>query len=178
MANYVDNEKMLEEIKKYRENVRVNKELGLEKPRIPNYLGECIIKIANNLSHNRNFIGYSFKEEMILDGIENCVRYIGSFDPERGSNPFAYFTQVINYAFIRRITKEKKQSYVKGKLIQNYDFSAFDMQEHDDDEDFMRGFESFLQNNSNFDDSFIKNKEKKKKAKENVQSNPLENIMS
>lgn len=156
---------MLEFIKDYREKLLAARANSTETPRIPEYLGECILKIATGLSRKSNFINYSYKDDMILDGIENCIQCMHSFDPEKSSNPFSYFTQVIYFAFLRRIAKEKKQSYIKGKLIQDMAFESFDLQGHDDDADFKNAYTAFVQANSNFDDSFIKNKEKKKKEK-------------
>ena len=164
-THYVNNAQMLEFIKDYREKLLDAKANSTEIPRIPEYLGECIMKIATGLSRKSNFINYSYKDDMILDGIENCVHCMHSFDPEKSSNPFSYFTQVIYFAFLRRIAKEKKQSYIKGKLIQDMAFDSFDLQGHDDDADFKNAYTAFIQSNSNFDDSFIKNKEKKKKDK-------------
>ena len=87
-------------------------------PLIPNYLGESFLKIATHLSYKPNFVNSLFREDMISDGIENCVQYIHNFDPEKSKNPFAYFTQVIHYAFLRRIQKEKKQLEIKTKIIE------------------------------------------------------------
>lgn len=95
------------------------KEAGEELPRANDYIGKCIWLIANRLSTNRNFIGYTYREEMIGDAIENCLRYIHNFNPDKSTNPFAYFTQIMYYAFIRRIDKEKKQSYIKYKSMEN-----------------------------------------------------------
>ena len=92
------------------------------KPPIPNYLGECFLKIATHLSYKPNFVNYMFREDMISDGIENCVQYIHNFDPEKSKNPFAYFTQIIHYAFLRRIQKEKKQLDIKTKIIERTGF--------------------------------------------------------
>lgn len=92
------------------------------KPRIPNYLGECFLKIATHLSYKPNFVNYMFRDDMISDGIENCVQYIHNFNPEKSSNPFAYFTQIIHYAFLRRIQKEKKQLEIKTKIIERTGF--------------------------------------------------------
>ena len=92
------------------------------KPPIPRYIGECFLKIANHLSFKPNFVNYMFKEDMISDGIENCVQYIHNFDPEKSKNPFAYFTQIIHYAFLRRIQKEKKQLDIKTKIIEKTGF--------------------------------------------------------
>lgn len=174
-AHYVDNAKMLQAIKDYKEHINKNRDAGLEDPRIPEYLGECILKIANRLSHKANFINYSYREDMILDGIENCMQCINSFDPAKSSNPFAYFTQVIYFAFLRRIAKEKKQSYIKSKLVQDMSFESFETQGHDEDEDFRNAFTAFIQSNSTFDDSFIKKKEEKKKKKE--KDNSLDNFI-
>jgi len=87
------------------------------KPPIPNYLGDCFLRIANHLAYKPNFVNYMFKDDMICDGIENCVQYIHNFDTNR-TNPFAYFTQIVYYAFLRRIAKEKKQLEIKSKIIE------------------------------------------------------------
>ena len=128
-----------------------------------NYIGECILKIANNLSHKPNFSNYTYKDDMILDGIENCILYIHNFDPEKSNNPFAYFTQIIFYAFLRRIGKEKKQAYVKNKLIQNMSFDLFEFQDHDNKEHFENAHIDFMKNNQHFDDYLIKKENKKLK---------------
>ena len=164
-THYVNNAELLETLKQYRAEIAEARAAGREDPRIPEYFGECILKIATRLSHKANFINYSYRDDMILDGIENCMQCVSSFDPDIGSNPFSYFTQVIYFAFLRRIAKEKKQSYIKGKLIQDLAFETFELQDHDDDGDFKNAYASFMQANSTFDDSFIKAKEKKKKPK-------------
>tara|TARA_A100001201_G_scaffold71377_3_gene65338 strand:+ start:4184 stop:4660 length:477 start_codon:yes stop_codon:yes gene_type:complete len=120
--HYVDNKKFLEELVKYRKRVQIAKERGLKKPRIPEYIGECFLKIATHLSYRPNFINYMYKEDMIGDGIENCVQYIDNFDPAKSSNPFAYFTQIVYYAYLRRISKEKRQMDIKDKLIEKKGF--------------------------------------------------------
>ena len=116
--NYVNNKDFLEAIIVYRNKVHNAKENGLPKPRVTNYIGECFLKIATHLSYKPNFVNYMFREDMICDGIENCVQYIDIFDPEKSSNPFAYFTQVIYFAFLRRIAKEKKQLEIKTKILE------------------------------------------------------------
>ena len=165
MAHYVNNATMLESIKAYKSEFDNYKKNGGKEPRIPEYLGECILKIANKLSHKPNFINYSYRDDMISDGIENCIMCINSFNPEKSSNPFAYFTQVIYFAFIRRIQREKKQSYIKSCMIKEMPFSSYDAQSHDKDDEFTAQFNSFIQTYSNFDDSFLKKKEKKAQAK-------------
>lgn len=118
-AHYVNNEKFLEQMKAFRQNVIEARADGKERPRVPEYIGECIFKIASHLARKPNFANYTFKDDMISDGVENCLLYIDNFDPEKSSNPFAYFTQIIYYAFLRRIQKEKKQLYVKYKSMEN-----------------------------------------------------------
>ena len=162
-SHYVNNAEMLAAIKQYKADIESARAAGKEDPRIPEYLGECILKIATRLSHKHNFINYSYRDDMILDGIENCIQCMNSFDPNKSSNPFSYFTQVIYFAFLRRIAKEKKQSYIKGKLIQEMPFESFELQGHDEDTDFVNAYSAFIQAHQNFDDSFIKKKEKKEK---------------
>ena len=119
--HYVDNEKFLVVMTAYRNAYLDGKENGeVQKPMIPDYAGECFLKIAERLSHRPNFINYAFREEMVSDGIENCVMYASNFNPEKSSNPFAYFTQITYYAFLRRIEKEKKQLYIKYKTMDEF----------------------------------------------------------
>jgi hypothetical protein len=152
MAHYVNNAEFLEALKEYKIKLNDAKQNGTPEPRIPNYVGECLIKIATHLSYKANFINYSYKDEMISDGIENCIQYLHNFDPNKSSNPFAYFTQIIYYAFLRRIAKEKKQSYVKQKLIHDMPLESFDIQSHDGDNDYHNAFLEYIQANSNFVD--------------------------
>ena len=116
--HYVNNKELLAALIDYRAQVAVAKTKDLPKPRISNYLGECFLKIATHLSYKPNFVNYMFRDDMISDGIENCVQYIHNFDPNKSRNPFAYFTQIIHYAFLRRIQKEKKQLEIKTKIIE------------------------------------------------------------
>ena len=116
--HYVNNKEFLAALIKHRENIEIAEIQGKEKPRIPRYIGECFLKIATHLSFKPNFVNYMFKEDMISDGIENCVQYIHNFNPEKSQNPFAYFTQIIHYAFLRRIQKEKKQLEIKNKILE------------------------------------------------------------
>ena len=130
--HYVDNKKFLEEIVKYREAVETAKLQDRPKPRITHYLGECFLKIATHLSYRPNFINYMYKEDMISDGVENCVQYIDNFDPAKSKNPFAYFTQIVYYAFLRRIAKEKRQMDIRDKLIEK---NGYDQVFHSDEND-------------------------------------------
>jgi len=115
--HYVNNKDFYQALVEYNKKVAEAKAQGLPKPRITNYLGDCFLRIANHLAYKPNFVNYMFKDDMICDGIENCVQYIHNFDTTR-TNPFAYFTQIVYYAFLRRIAKEKKQLEIKSKIIE------------------------------------------------------------
>lgn len=117
--HYVDNALLYSYMLKYRRAVEDARNKALDKPRVPEYVGECIIKIAERLSTQQRFINYSFRDDMIGSAILNCIKYIDNFDPDQYNNPFAYFTQIIWYAFVRYIKDEKKHSYVKQKSLQN-----------------------------------------------------------
>ena len=131
--HYVNNKEFLAALIKHREDIEIAEIQGKEKPRIPRYIGECFLKIATHLSFKPNFVNYMFKEDMISDGIENCVQYIHNFNPEKSQNPFAYFTQIIHYAFLRRIQKEKKQLEIKNKILEKTGYDqVFDRDTLDD----------------------------------------------
>lgn len=122
MSEYVNNKQFYSMICDYKEKCREAEEKDLPMPRIPEPIGNCFVMIATKLATKGNFVGYTYKDEMISDGLENCVVAIHSFNPEKSTNPFAYFTQIIWYAFLRRIEKEKKQTYVKYKALENIAF--------------------------------------------------------
>ena len=117
--HYVNNREFLDAIVEYKKAIAEAAEKGEPKPRITNYLGECFLKIATHLSYKPNFVNYMFRDDMICDGIENCVQSIHNFNPEKSTNPFAYFTQIIHYAFLRRIQKEKKQMEIRTKILRS-----------------------------------------------------------
>ena len=130
-------------------------------PRVTKYLGECILKIANHLSYRPNFINYTYRDEMISDGIENSLQYIDNFDPEKSKNPFAYFTQIIYYAFIRRIAKEKKQQKIKDRILKRSNISdMIAVQDHDDEAAYQAQYLEILEKYSFSDDD---DDDKKKK---------------
>ena len=157
--HYVDNKKFLEAMVEYREKCLKAEENNKTKPDVTNYIGECFLKIANHLSYRPNFINYTFRDDMISDGIENCLQYMSNFNPDKSNNPFAYFTQIIYYAFIRRIQKEKKQMQIKSKLIANAGAENMMDQLAGDDKVYQSQMLDFLQRNA------IKEEEPKKEIK-------------
>ena len=180
-AHYVDNAKFLEEMIEYKKMYHISKSNDEELPIISEYLGSVFLKIAQRLSFRPNFINYAFKNDMISDGIENCLHYIHNFNPEKSSNPLAYFTQIIYYAFIRRIQKEKKQLYIKYKSMQNYEISPEYVEYMNYDEDFktVTDFKNsdFRVVVDEFVDNFEKAKKKKAAVKKKIEPTTLELFM-
>lgn len=167
-AHYVDNKKFYIAMKEYIIEYNKAEESGADLPTISNYIGECISRIANRLSNSPNFSGYSFKDEMIEDGIENCFLYLHKFNYDKYDNPFSYFTQINYYAFVRRIQKEEKQQYIKHKSYIN----AFLMSElvHVSDEDKPYLANHYVSSGMSKSDEIIKKfedkvREKKEKGK-------------
>ena len=192
--HYINNEKFLDELIEYKKAVRKAKREGTKPPGVSNYIGQCFLDIANNLAKKPNFANYIFKEEMISDGIENCIMYSANFDEKKSRNPFAFFTQIIYYAFLRRISKEKKQLYIKMKCMEKNDSSGkFRNQIFEDikyigedvkSENPYAHFVSLSDNDlKNFAKSFdekakeTKAKKTKKRAKKKASRKTLEDIM-
>jgi hypothetical protein len=161
-THYVDNKHLFAVIVEYKQAIAQAKEEGKPKPNIPNYVGECILLIAKRLSTKPNFVNYSYRDEMISDGIENCISYFDNFDPEKSNNPFAYFTQIIYFAFLRRIQKEKKQTYIKHKTAEN-SMLFNELVEQSEDGEFVFNPQDFdTENVSDFVKAFEVNIDKKK----------------
>ena len=139
--HYVSNKDFLVAMKEYKKKCVAAEKAKKPRPPITDYIGECFLKIANGLSYRPNFINYTYRSEMVSDGIENCLQYIHNFDPDKSKNPFAYFTQIIYYAFLRRIQKEKKQKHIKNKIIENRQYETFTVNEGDDTIYDVQGFD-------------------------------------
>lgn len=136
--HYVDNKKFGEAIVEYVKKANTTKESGQTSPVVPNYIAECFLKIAEGLSHKVNFIRYTYREEMVMDAVENCLRAINNYNPNAETrtgtpNAFAYFTQICYFAFLRRIEKEKKQQDIKFKFIEQSGVEDFIAQIQGDD---------------------------------------------
>lgn len=116
--HYVDNALFLTSLRTWQDARERALRDGEEMPRIPEYVGECFMAIAKHLSSKPNFCSYSFREDMVSEAVENCVIYASNFDPTKSENPFGYFTQIVYYAFIRKIQKERKQTYIRYKMLE------------------------------------------------------------
>ena len=143
-AHYVDNKKFLQAMVEYKDKCDKAEKRNRKTPPVTNYIGECFLKIANHLSYRPNFINYTFRDDMISDGIENCLQYLKNFNPAKSNNPFAYFTQIIYYAFIRRIQKEKKQTHIKHKIIEKAEFRTYDTLPGDTNSYDIQGFDPMV----------------------------------
>ena len=121
-VNYVNNTDFYDALVKYRAEVDRAFSEDKPRPRIPNYIGECFLKIATHLSYKPNFVNYTSKDSMISDGYTDCVKYVLNFNCEVYKNPFAYFTQICYYAFVRRIKQEKRNLELYDRLLERSNF--------------------------------------------------------
>jgi hypothetical protein len=161
--HYINNADFLQALIDYKDKTIEAKKNKTAPPAIPNYIGECFMKIAEGLSHKPNFINYTYRDEMMSDGIENCLMYFDNFDPSKSKNPFAYFTQIIYYAFLRRIQKEKKQLYVKYKATEQMGIlDEMELMEFEDGTS--KQFELY-DNIAEFIENYEEAREKKKEVK-------------
>jgi len=180
--HYVDNKEFLEAFKQYKQEIAEAQEKGEQIPRVPDYIGECFLKIAQHLSYRPNFINYTYKHDMISDGVENCLMYCKNFDPEKSSNPFAYFTQIIYYAFLRRIQREKKQTELKMRYVNSLqiDEEMFINEFDDLDPSYKNTYVEYLRSGNLVGDTFLKEQNQDKETqKEEIQQEVigLENFM-
>lgn len=169
-THYIDNERFLKELVTHKKAVGKAKKAGVKPPGVTDYIGQCFLDIANNLAKKPNFANYTYKDEMISDSVENCIMYATNFDPKKSRNPFAFFTQIIYYAFLRRIQKEKKQMFIKMKCFEQNDptgrFRNWMEEEHMKYEDSSQSpFVEFIQTDPPSEESKAhKKKRRKKKA--------------
>ena len=163
--HYVDNKKFYTEMVRMKEKIQLGGEYE-----ISDYVGQCFMDIASGLSNRPNFINYTFKDDMIFDGVENCVRYCHNFNPEKSKNPFSYFTQIIYYAFLRRIEKEKKQSYIKYKMTEIT--SLDELVDSDGNLNIEKSYNVYQHDFSSFDDF-----ERKRKSVRKEKTGKLEEFM-
>ena len=148
-VHYVNNKEFSQAVVDYVNLVKKAKTENTEIPRITEYIGRCFLRIAEGLSHKPNFVRYTYREEMVMDGVENCIKAIMNYNIEAATrtgspNAFAYFTQICYYAFIRRIMKEKKQQDIKFRYI-----------DHAGIEDFMSNSENTGANMNGIENGFI-----------------------
>ena len=181
---YIDNKLFYEKMIDWKKLVNEAAEQGEERPPVTEYIGECFVKIAEHLAFKPNFMNYPYKDEMIGDGIENCLMYCSNFDPDKSKNPFSYFTQIIYYAFLRRIQKEKKQTYIKYKMTEIHDRdgtfknilrdNAHSMEEWDKS----TNADDLLKNHFNLTDTDIEKFEPKKKKKKKTSGATLDRLLN
>lgn len=164
--HYIDNNQFYNAMIEYISKCKLAKQNQQPNPEVPPYIAECIMKIATHLSYKPNFFGYSFKDECILDAIENCLIKVSKFNPEVSNNPFWYFTRISYNAFIRRILTERNQMYIKGKIVATLPFSVFDIQDQDQECEYTGDFIEILQEQGAYND--IVQKEDIRRAKKKI----------
>jgi hypothetical protein len=172
--HYIDNKEFFQAMVEWKKLVVDAENSGDERPPITEYIGECFYKIAEHLSYKPNFINYQYKEEMTGDGIENCLMYAHNFDPEKSRNPFSYFTQIIYYAFLRRIEKEKKQSYIKYRAMELLDdgsLGGWYKENYFEKDSMKKAMSSHFNLTENDIEKFTPKKRKKKNKKKKTKNN-------
>lgn len=150
-VNYINNKTLYSAMIQYKNTVDEAVKEGKQKPRVTDYIGQSILLICNNLAKKPNFSGYTYKQDMISDGIIDCVAAVDNFNPDKTNNPFAYFTQIAWNAFLRRIQKEKKQTYIKHKNYENsvlheehWEHSTIQLKTNEYSDEVVRSFENKL----------------------------------
>lgn len=150
--------------------IKKAKSEGKERPPIPEYIGECFLLIANRLSTNPKYFGYTYREDMIGDALIDCVKYLDRFDPQKSSNPFAYFTQFMYHAFIRCIGKEKQFQDTKFRYLENLELiGQVSEKQAGDSKEYDNTYAKFIyekRRESSYE--FRKNKEKKQREKKKI----------
>ena len=153
-VNYINNKTLYLAMIQYKNSVEEAVNEGKEKPKVPEYIGQSILLISNNLAKKPNFSGYTYKQDMISDGIMDCIAAVDNFNPDKTNNPFAYFTQIAWNAFLRRIQKEKKQTYIKHKNFENsilmdesWHYSSAQLKTNEYSDEMVRNFENKLTKN-------------------------------
>jgi hypothetical protein len=124
-ADYVDNQALYGALVDYKKKCKDADSNGKKKPKLPDYIGDCILKIATRLSYRPNFANYPYREEMVSDGVLNCITYIDNFDPKLSTSPFGYLTQICWFSFVRIINKEKKEKYTQYKFAEQQNNKDF-----------------------------------------------------
>lgn len=163
--HYVNNAEFYQAIVEYRNRVALAEVEGKPKPKIPDYIGDCLLKIANKLSYSRNFINYRYRDEMVSDGVENCIMYFHNFNPDKYNNPFSYFTQIVYYAFLRRIHREKRQMYIRHKAMMNQiDEGLAEHNDYNTSDEFDVSIDEKMTDNYQMNE-FVRNFEEKLNAK-------------
>jgi DNA-directed RNA polymerase specialized sigma24 family protein len=137
--HYVDNKKFTQAVIDYTREVKKARAKNEPDPIVPDYIASCLLRMCEGLSHKSNFIRYTYREEMVMDGVENCLKALANYDGDaktRSGNPnaFGYFTQISWFAFLRRITKEKKQQELKLRFIAESGLDEFMIDPDEDPE--------------------------------------------
>ena len=180
--HYVNNREFSDAVNDYVRTLNEARKNNDPHPVVPNYIATCFLKICEGLSHKPNFIRYTYREEMVMDAVENCLKAIENYDIDAATrsgrpNAFSYFTQIAWYAFLRRIAKEKKQFDIKVKFMAEADFSDLvDTHEHADSTgdgyfvEELRDRIEVIKHNDTLVKEYAKEERKRKKREKKVDS--------
>jgi DNA-directed RNA polymerase specialized sigma24 family protein len=175
--HYVDNKLLFESLVQWQKAIKAGvKKKQLQRPPLPDYVAECMVKMANRVSQKAGFVNYTYREDMVGDALESCLRYIHNFDPSRSTNAFAYITQIIHNAFIRRIQKEQKQLYVKMRIADDADFTDSYERQDGDHTSYNNSYVTYLKENKGEVISKFENWKESKKTKANAKKKQAELI--
>ncbi len=148
--HYVNNALFSQSVVDHVISVREAEAAGEKIPQMPRYVAECFLKISEGLSHKSNFVRYTYREEMVMDAVENCLRACKNYNVEAATrkgkpNAFGYFTQIAWYAFLRRIKKEQRQQDVKLNYLAESGLEEF-MVDPNEDPQVAKAVQSFVDN--------------------------------
>jgi DNA-directed RNA polymerase specialized sigma24 family protein len=167
-THYVDNKKLFAALVEWQKDLKRAHRKKEPKPQLPEYVAECMMKMANRLSQKAGFVNYTYREDMVGDALESCLRYIHNFNPAKSNNAFAYITQIIHNAFIRRIQKEQKQLYVKMRIVDDADFVGSYERQEGDSTQYNNSYVTYLQENKGDVISKFESWKESKKTKANA----------
>ena len=166
--HYVDNKVLFAALVEWQKDLKRAHRKKLPKPQLPEYVAECMMKMANRLSQKAGFVNYTYREDMVGDALESCLRYIHNFNPSKSTNAFAYITQIIHNAFIRRIQKEQKQLYIKMRIVDDTDFVGSYERQDGDSTHYNNSYVTYLQENKGDVISKFESWKESKKTKANA----------
>lgn len=171
-AYYINNADFYQAMVEHRKNVAAAVDVGSPKPPVPTFIAKCIMDIAIHLSYKSNFARYTFRDEFVLDAIENCLVNLDKFNPDISNNPFWYFTRICYRTFIKKILEERKQTFIKGKIVAQLPFDVYSLADQDSDGLYATEFLDMMQQFGAFNDVVAKEEERmaKKKAQKVIKN--------
>ena len=168
--HYIDNDVFFKAMSEWKLDVIIARNKNQPDPPVTDYIGECFLKICENIKYRPNFINYTYHDDMVSDGLESCLLYAHNFNPDKSKNAFSYFTQIVFYAYVRRIKKEQKQSFVRYKVIEHEGLlnnTANHIETADEsDKKILTAYTDYLKSHDHYGEMIEKQKKKREKKKQ------------